>query len=954
MGKREKKLSPEEEEQRRLEEQEAVQQAYLGIYKDARSRRNKPFDGGFGIGGSVGSFPIPPQPHRTVILGDPVAEATKTASFSAKQKEAIISSMRKTRSGGLCARKGLASSFVMTDLGTMSSLTNGFKSYAEAIIEIWNDKDGGPLDELVTNLTFPIPKTDAKVLIAELANHMADLYSDSVGGMGLLEIIVISLYTMDAPDIDRFLTFTDAPPPYRADFQSVRDTWSTYTPRNASLRESILDICQQLYSDPSCPSVRQVASKWIKVIGILMGLTDGLQVTKCFKGLMSPIEEITSLSKGSFFGLVAPTEASVSHAVGDMFAGMGDQPSENSVFIISTKEGLLTSGVSQYPDEEELMLPLCSILKVTNVTPSTSESTPSMIHCEVVSSSSMNESVQLFRSQAIAEARIAGEWLAQLAIAVRGEADDSRDKQHSDDDSSVSSGDDGEFLTPTELKSLDNLSSSKYKGSCPNRWTPEFRPSESPTEQSCTNLCLKLREEYLSKKGDVIDELISNLRSPHPRGSAEHKREALQRLSIMGKLMYEKVKSQFPDLHVVDVVMMWLYTAHGTNIDSLMGFTVPPYPDDNTTPDYNEKNKQWKQYCSDHHTEDHNSENRTRNGAIFGDINWALRQEGSNGEKNPKAAMLIRKWCKYTTALMATLSAKQKTAQRIFRGFGGQSGDAFNHFMKIAPGSTIMWPAFSSCAIDREVAISYIDGTAANSTITIGKAFIFHIDNATFGMPMSAISAYPAETEHTLPMAELVVTDSFSDEELTTRYQTAVRDALTNADEKADELVAEVEAGVVCLSLKTFYGSCCIKDVIYLAERDSKRTSRRILRVSKSVYAMEHPSNLTRSRAELVDSAEDLDYEPLFLLANSPRVPFIIKEVVEALRYILDPEGRECAVVEDTLDTLAHNKGPKALSDRILNWTIDCTKKDDLPDETGVKRRLHSFCSTKRTKYVVC
>ena len=250
----------------------------------------------------------------------------------------------------------------------------------------------------------------------------------------------------------------------------------------------------------------------------------------------------------------------------------------------------------------------------------------------------------------------------------------------------------------------------------------------------------------------VLEELMENLVTQYPKGSDAHFRDSLIRLSCGARTISERANVK--TCTMTEVLLLWLYTAHGVDIDALMGFDVPDPDDDD----------EWTTYVKQHKTNSHTSADRTRNGCIFGEVNWAMREGGmcdTLEQMSPAVTALLRKWCLYIVTLIriidvqkgVDLTKSMERVPRLYRGFGGQNEEAFASMT--TKNGKLFWPAFSSCACDRAVSISYIDGSAKNAVAQEGNAILFNIEDWNgSGVPMWHISQYPDEREVLLsPMA---------------------------------------------------------------------------------------------------------------------------------------------------------------------------------------------------------
>eukprot|EP01059_Diplonema_ambulator_P010645 TRINITY_DN20667_c0_g1_i1.p1 TRINITY_DN20667_c0_g1~~TRINITY_DN20667_c0_g1_i1.p1 ORF type:complete len:733 (+),score=157.48 TRINITY_DN20667_c0_g1_i1:299-2200(+) len=234
----------------------------------------------------------------------------------------------------------------------------------------------------------------------------------------------------------------------------------------------------------------------------------------------------------------------------------------------------------------------------------------------------------------------------------------------------------------------------------------------------------KLASIYAAKNGGVLEELLENLVSP--RGTDK----LLVLAEASRELLVQKAK-HYPGRTQLDLLIMYLYTMAGPDIDQLMQYTdVPEYGGD-----------EWTKY-----TEEVTPE---RNGALFSAVNGIMR-----GVTAPDFDWgCVKKWIKTICHLfyLCVKAEAPMTAKGLARGLAGLPDHVVASHKSLKPGSELHWTAPSSCAIDPEVAHSYIAGTAANAVKKQGGSILFSVGGVARALPLQEISKYPKEAEVLVP-----------------------------------------------------------------------------------------------------------------------------------------------------------------------------------------------------------
>eukprot|EP01064_Diplonema_japonicum_P007965 TRINITY_DN1554_c0_g1_i2.p1 TRINITY_DN1554_c0_g1~~TRINITY_DN1554_c0_g1_i2.p1 ORF type:complete len:882 (+),score=186.83 TRINITY_DN1554_c0_g1_i2:44-2689(+) len=248
----------------------------------------------------------------------------------------------------------------------------------------------------------------------------------------------------------------------------------------------------------------------------------------------------------------------------------------------------------------------------------------------------------------------------------------------------------------------------------------------------------KLAKEWRRKEGDVVDELIENLKVP----DSVHSKLAV--VAEAARHLHQTKSEAYPNKNRAELLVMTMYTMAGPDIDALVTYeNVPVYDEEDKAP--------WEQYTQQYSKE--------RNGAIFSAINWAMRTAADPAkaeEKDGKEAWATcSKWIKYIGLLLSVCTQvdpqHSESGAELARGLAGLPAEVFEAHRGMLPNDSLCWPSASSCAFDRSVSESYIRGDAANATKTSGGSILFLLAGVKHGVSLQQISKYPKESEMLVP-----------------------------------------------------------------------------------------------------------------------------------------------------------------------------------------------------------
>eukprot|EP01065_Artemidia_motanka_P013047 TRINITY_DN1719_c0_g1_i1.p1 TRINITY_DN1719_c0_g1~~TRINITY_DN1719_c0_g1_i1.p1 ORF type:complete len:761 (+),score=263.93 TRINITY_DN1719_c0_g1_i1:118-2400(+) len=287
------------------------------------------------------------------------------------------------------------------------------------------------------------------------------------------------------------------------------------------------------------------------------------------------------------------------------------------------------------------------------------------------------------------------------------------------------------------------------------RLRPAQESSETDAVERMSQCCEWLEEEYDEKGGDVVDELLENLRMPEDvsADAAADRLAALAR-SLAGD---DKVqRSPLGECCLAELLCLRQYTERPIDVDRDLGFQdVPPPPHRGEAASQVLARSTYEQQWEDWNWS--GSPPTKRNGSIFGPVCAALRDLGPGGTSSAASAAVLRRWVKWVCTIAAVTAQRRPSYQTLFRGIGagGLSREVVEQHRALHSGGLLAWCALSSTSLDAQQSEEYMRGTAANSTSKPTPhrpgTLLFHIEGAKWGVPLEPLSAYPAEHEILLP-----------------------------------------------------------------------------------------------------------------------------------------------------------------------------------------------------------
>eukprot|EP01063_Lacrimia_lanifica_P002226 TRINITY_DN11159_c0_g1_i1.p1 TRINITY_DN11159_c0_g1~~TRINITY_DN11159_c0_g1_i1.p1 ORF type:complete len:958 (+),score=361.52 TRINITY_DN11159_c0_g1_i1:99-2972(+) len=906
MGKKEKKLSPEEMEEQRLEEQRAVQEAYLALFKEARSppRPDDAVDK-YGIKTAANTFPIPQQPFYTLVRADPLEEAEAAGGANSEHRKLAAAGVK------TCVTPGFRPCFAGAELGaspralsskdlTLSAFTDTaagtvepLRHYAQQLEEVCLSKLGGVLEELVANLALPFPAHEVKGYVADVAAGLWETHADHYPKLSCLEVLVLKLFSMDGPDLDRLMGFSDAPPTYCGDTSAL---WEDYAEHNPAIRGAVNDACRLLLAEPHGREARGAAKKWVKTLCVLLGMMERMPETTVYKGVSNIRVDVEQL-RGKYVGWVAPCTASTSKPAAQTAAG-----TNGVLWTIKARQGVDIGALGQYPDDAMFVLPAGAVLEVTSVSGGEEGVAPAVV-CATMHQTCLDlnpEFGEATVTQALADAKISSQWLSRLA-ALRAEDDESIEDLNLEATlGDAASDDDDDALAPNEIATVRKLATDLPAA-------PPAPPAVRPllvdgggaavwsTPEAVAKVVELLREQYVVKGGDLGDELCDNLRGPHQRGSMDHVRSTNQRLAAFATALGDGAPAG--DL------LVWMYTASALDVDALLGFADVPDPPGRDA----RKLEQWLGYRKRHNTDAAKAEARARNGEVGGDVMTALRAETIGGLdaaevkklRGATASLLtLKEWPKAITCIHAVLAAHTgpAVAGPLFHAFGAaqhpDAGVMRDAAAALAAGTVLSIPYFAQASTDQ---------AAETAAAAGGVLFELVVDGAFTPYPLAGKAPCAGAGAYLCPMMEVAV------------------DGVEEAGG-----VAVVRATVARLA----WGGGGDAVALDHARRDLAVFGRRLQHISDALDAGKRLSSLDKLRHELCDAAEGMrDPAPLFIAGIDHSCVVLI---ANGVKLALEG-GRTFASAADALAGAAEHAGPARLRARVAALTaqLNAAEADD-------------------------
>eukprot|EP01063_Lacrimia_lanifica_P012843 TRINITY_DN19544_c0_g4_i1.p1 TRINITY_DN19544_c0_g4~~TRINITY_DN19544_c0_g4_i1.p1 ORF type:complete len:2016 (+),score=684.54 TRINITY_DN19544_c0_g4_i1:261-6050(+) len=262
--------------------------------------------------------------------------------------------------------------------------------FREKLLRLWRSKPGTVMEELVLNGVFP-PGADPLLVVSTAATEVMKNRGVDYHSQNSVELLVLALYTMAGPDIDRLYGFKS--PMYDANYP---DEWNAYCDRfrdrNPSIAPLINGALRTAFSavGPAADEAWMTLGRWAKFVGVLIALCsvplgrgadpflaspfevepdEGHSVLRGVAGLPEGVLEEHLAAAEAGATLVWPGAASCTRNAGvasdALSAASASAAADDDIsagaplcFVVSDVNfGLSLHQLSQYPCEDEHLLP---------------------------------------------------------------------------------------------------------------------------------------------------------------------------------------------------------------------------------------------------------------------------------------------------------------------------------------------------------------------------------------------------------------------------------------------------------------------------------------------------------------------------------------------------------------------------------------------------------------------
>jgi WD40 repeat protein len=323
-----------------------------------------------------------------------------------KKRETIFQSVAaKLRTAKTLGGFDLKNSECVTSVVPSSNLKGKARSYANFVEQLWKAKAGSVVDELFANCyqeadNKPLDRPLLTRLCVEFKKKYGDLFTDERIKSSPLGIVALILYTMQDVDLDRMFLFPDVPeiPEGEEDPEARDRNYLPYRQKHEGEGRNACMFGEACWALRSCweafaggwenAEAEQKLRKWVKwatLVGSLrQKLSLGKPVTRGLTQLPDAVMEDLMKRKPDdliFWGTLSST--TLDPSISENYANQKRPVNKNIVITIhDLDEGIPLHQISQYPMEQEVLLPCFSMLRVREVKPSTSPDQPVRMSCE--------------------------------------------------------------------------------------------------------------------------------------------------------------------------------------------------------------------------------------------------------------------------------------------------------------------------------------------------------------------------------------------------------------------------------------------------------------------------------------------------------------------------------------------------------------------------------------------
>ena len=278
--------------------------------------------------------------------------------------------------------------------GGRTPVLQELNDFTRKLINCYDSKPGSIIDELCDNLVVPVGGDPTSILCgisSALANDSTISKQYSV--YSEIELLVLRAYTQKPSDVDRDMGFSDVPmidsnqvSAYESEFSNWM--WSPSNAadkRNGSVYSAVCGTCRDQGPQGTKSEWSEISlRKWIKTICLItaMASTDKVSDKGLFRGLgggglpSSVVDFHRSLDENESLSWPAPSSTSFDErasreymlgtAVNSVSKPNSDKPG-TIMFNIRGGQGVQLQGISQYPNEAELLLPPLTMFSIKSV-----------------------------------------------------------------------------------------------------------------------------------------------------------------------------------------------------------------------------------------------------------------------------------------------------------------------------------------------------------------------------------------------------------------------------------------------------------------------------------------------------------------------------------------------------------------------------------------------------------
>ena len=254
------------------------------------------------------------------------------------------------------------------DLGSCDK--DALKALAEDLCRMSGEKQGGVVEELLANLVCAPSKNIAECVYT-ICKTQHERFGKLYPQMTEIHLFVMLLYTMEGPDIDRLLGF-EGVPYWSTTNEDMKAAWRAYCAKYRGKRNSglynVVNTNLRCAVDGSAEqkdNAMLTLKRWVKTVCLQMTLCESIHPPQCYRAMCLPseiVDRFAAIKVGEYIGWPSPSSTSKRRC--DDF--LGKDPAKNCRFLIrGVERGLEMERISQYTDEEEILLPPFTLLKVT-------------------------------------------------------------------------------------------------------------------------------------------------------------------------------------------------------------------------------------------------------------------------------------------------------------------------------------------------------------------------------------------------------------------------------------------------------------------------------------------------------------------------------------------------------------------------------------------------------------